>query len=136
MDDAGDRDRVAFSQKARHLQTHDYVFAGNRFLNCRTNARVSRNSARRGAPRGQVVRQGETHRSFAVAAGDSFGLPECGVFELATDGWLSVRTLVLEISELIRRFVAREVCRLLTRIAGEGVVNRQTRLHFVVAPAI
>src|SRR5207237_7022879 len=91
---------------------------------------------RRGPPSSQVVRQFEIYCGFAVAPSDCIRLPERRVFEFSANGGFSVSTFVLEIGELISRFVLREIDRLVSRKARELVMNRETRLHFIVPLAI
>src|SRR5581483_1411980 len=134
--DARKRDGIAFGQEARGFEPQDQILARQHLADARTHFRVGGHRAGRGTPRRQVVGQGEIDRRFAVGPGDDIGLPEGGVLEFLADGRLGVLAFVLEIGELIRTLVLRDLHGLVARVAGEVVRSRKVRLHGVGPRAV
>ena len=108
MDDCRQSNRISFGQEPRHLEPQDQVLAGHYLRYRRSYFGVGGDGASRRPPGSQVVRQSHVHGGLAVRSGHQIGLPECSVLEILANHRLGILAFILEIRELIVRFVGSQ----------------------------
>src|SRR5207253_629771 len=98
--------------------------------------RVGSNGTRRSPPRRQIVGQFDLYGRTTIGTGSYIRLPEGRVLELSANGRFNVFTFVLKVGKLISGLVLRKIHRLIARVTGERIGDRQVSFDGVVAHAI